>query len=681
MLIRKRLKKMRRVITGIREFLLASQICGVLLLLAISSWGQDNPSSFHREQMNEIQKFLDLTNRVEKDPSSLNRARLEDYQEFSRLAILAKLIKPYCPSLLPNEFPLPEVPVIKRLPPGLKSLWMQAANQPEMELQLNVAESIARASDLEMADWQDLIPILVKMLETQTNDRVVRLAAARTLVVIKAREAIPALREHALLGLDFARQIEPALADWNDLPMQPIWLSRLESRTTSPGLLTLAIQGSAKTELKAAIPLLSQRVLDQKLAPPVRLEAAKALGHLAEESVVEVARQLAAETAVGRIVLDHLLAAHLLVKQESIEAVQLLQQLAVDPESATASVAFRRLLELDPALTRSAIDPAIKSPDPALRQLAAESLFRLQTPADIAQLSKFLDDSNAYLRSATQQWLVVVDARAELSHSLRESVMTMLNSDAPRGIAQAAIVVGRLDHKPAADRLVELLNHQAPDVSIAVAWSLRRLAVASTAEPILRHLTAETEKSLIEIPIKSNPDLNIRWNLYERHKHLIEAMGVLRYAAADSLLRQFLPVPPNPPVGHQFFWIHCTHRSELRTRAIWALGQIHTAELPEDLVRLLIARLQDQNEVPHVASLSALSLGRAKVAAAEPVFSTFYSPEMRYSEKAPAQSILAMACRRALESITGQPLPPLEVDPYWTYKTGWFLEPLDFDKN
>ncbi len=187
-------------------------------------------------------------------------------------------------------------------------------------------------------------------------------------------------------------------------------------------------------------------------------------------------------------------------------------------------------------------------------------MFLLRTPADAIRLSSFLNDPNPLVRMAARRWLIQSDTVAELQDAVRTSVTAVLNADGPRGIAQAAIVVGNLDHEPAAERLVALLAHEAGDVSIGAARALRKLAVPSTAEPIFRHLRQETDNSLIEIPMNSNPDLSWVWDMYEQHKHLLELLGILDYRDANAYLRQYLPFPPTPPVGHPFFWIHCTHR-------------------------------------------------------------------------------------------------------------------------
>lgn len=611
--------------------------------------------------------------------ASLNFVHKEDHKDVERLTNVAQLIKPYCPSMLPNELQFPAVPVNVGFNPGQKSLWVQAVSQPEADLQLEAAQAIARAHAEGIPNFEDTAPVLAELLGLEATDQVVRLAAAQSLIVLNHRESAPLLSRHAADGLDFALLIEPALADWNDSSMRTVWLSRLESRTASPGLIKLAIQAAAKTELVEATPYLRKLVFDRFSAPHLRLEAAKALGTFADENAIADSRRLLSSVNSGGAFLEHLLAASLLVQQVGPDAEALLLELAVDPQPVTAAIAIRRLIELDPQLTEPVIDHALKSSDPILRTLGCEALFRSQIPADVVRLSELLSDEHTQVRSNAQELLIESDQVAGVSDSVRESAMRVLNSDQPRGMAQAAIVLGTVDHKPAAERLIELLGSEEGDVSITAAWALRRLAVPETAGPVFKHLSEETEDSLIErlYPSEGGDSLEWIWDMYEQHKHLIELLGLLEYQPADPLFRQFVPPPENPPVGHPYAWIHCTFRRELRSRAMWALGKIHTEPPQDDLVPLLVERFEDMDEVSHVAAMIALSLGRMKATDVESSLREFYKAGVRYTESAPPESVRAFASRVALEEITGESLPELIVEPYEIYRSSWFLEPLD----
>src|SRR5207237_1185157 len=83
-----------------------------------------------------------------------------------------------------------------------------------------------------MRDLEDTVPRIIEELEVPNAHAVVRLAVARALIALDARQAAPVLMRHAEAdGLDTARVVEPALARWNYAPMQPTWSARLIAAT------------------------------------------------------------------------------------------------------------------------------------------------------------------------------------------------------------------------------------------------------------------------------------------------------------------------------------------------------------------------------------------------------------------------------------------------------------------
>ena len=58
-----------------------------------------------------------------------------------------------------------------------------------------------------------------------------------------------------------------------------------------------------------------------------------------------------------------------------------------------------------------------------------------------------------------------------------------------RGLEQAALLLAKLDHKPAADRLVELLKDSRAEVAITAAWALRVLAEPKSLPKVLDYFS------------------------------------------------------------------------------------------------------------------------------------------------------------------------------------------------
>src|SRR5262249_36803626 len=135
-----------------------------------------------------------------------------------------------------------QITKVTRFDPRLKPLWLAALARPEADLKRQAVEAIARAHALGMPGLAETAPRLVEELEAPNVHPVVRLATARALGFLDARQAAPVLKKHAESGnFDLARQLEPVLARWQFAPMRPVWLGRLQDPQSSHGMLLLAI--------------------------------------------------------------------------------------------------------------------------------------------------------------------------------------------------------------------------------------------------------------------------------------------------------------------------------------------------------------------------------------------------------------------------------------------------------
>jgi HEAT repeat protein len=229
----------------------------------------------------------------------------------------------------------------------------------------------------------------------------------------------------------------------------------------------------------------------------------------------------------------------------------------------------------------------------------------------------------------------------------------MLGSTRWRALEQAAMVLTLLDFKPAAPRLIELLQFERPEVYIAAAWGLRRLAVPETLPAQLR----EIERRCQTAPRadKTNPLKMIDIQVAQ----LAQSLGAARYAPADRALRRF--VPKGYPIS-----------PESRRAAIWALGMIHEKKPPADLVEAFVRRLTDEDimnpEDRGVRRMAAISLGRMKAEDALPAFRRYYHGHLTLEP-------MPNACGWALEQVTGEKLPAsgtVEMG-----QRGWFLDVID----
>jgi HEAT repeat protein len=544
------------------------------------------------------------------------------------------------------EIPSPNV----AFSPTLKPLWLEALARPEADLKRQAAQTIAMAHRRGMSDLGDTAPALVEAMDAPDQAPVVVLAAAEALVTLDARQTAPVLLKHAVRdGLDVAQIVEPALARWDYEPARKLWLDRLSEPRPPRRLLVLAIRGVAVVGEERAEPRLREMAMASDVAPDLRLEAARALGKLRTEGLEEDARKLAADRSAERIV-DRLVAASLLGGHRGKAAEALLSELALDPEPSVAAIALERLLEIDPMLVVPIAEPTIANDDANVRRLGARALVAWHTPEAIGLLGPMLDDPHPKVRSYVRRSLVKLASEAKLAQPVIEAGVEMLAGERWRGLEQATILLVALDHKPATGRLVELLEFERPEVFVAAAWGLRRLAVPATLEAMFDKARRETEK----IEAAGSLDSGRSDQLCQ----LIEAFGQMKYAPSDPLLRRY--IPKRSPFGEP-----------ARAAAIWTLGHLHAGQPEPELVKLFAGRLSDLDpmfpEVFEVRLMSAVSLGRMRAEAALPTLRQFLEQE---SPETP----IGYACGWAIHQITGEPIPkPVIPD---AYRMGWFLEPV-----
>jgi HEAT repeat protein len=546
-----------------------------------------------------------------------------------------------------------------RFSPRLLPLWLEALARPESDLKRQAADAIAKAHRLGMPGLAEAVPPLLKELEAPGAPLVVRLAVARTLIALDARQTADVLMRHAQAdGFDAARLLEPVLARWNYAPMRQVWLACLESPQTPLGLLLLAIQAATLTKLGEAAPHLHRLALDRKVDRGVRLEAARSLAALQPTGLEAEARRLV-ESAGRRDVSERVIAATLLTHHRGAESEALLLQLASDEEPAVAVVAGGRLAEIGPDRVKPLLERLIASSDSRLRQLSARVLADLRTPEAVAQLSSLLDDRHRELRIAVRESLIRLADMQALTEPVQQASMRMLNAKRPRANEQAAMVVGAIRHKPAADQLVQLLDSGAFEVRVAAAWALRRLAVPATAAAILKRVEVETARVRQDNPFQEEP----RLGLFQDLENLIEALGVLHYRPAHEVLKKYLPPPPlRPPFIWNPIW-----QNNLRAAAFWSLGHIYADDPQAELAAYFRDCLTPDAESVRV--MAAVGIGRMKAKDQTPALRQMYEDDT-------ALITVRRACAWSLQQLTGTPVKMPEPRPRTIWSTGWFLEPL-----
>jgi HEAT repeat protein len=591
----------------------------------------------------------------------------------------------------------PELPTARKVivfPERVKAPWLEALRRPEADYLCQAALTIALAHRRGMPGLETAVKPLLETLDRPDLHPSVRLAIVGTLIKLDAREAADALFRLAESGNQSLRQeIEPALARWDYKPAREVWLDRLRRSEASNNGVLLAARALGEVREPKAVPALLDLVLSSSVLAPVRLEAAKALGTIRVCGSEADAKRLMtsegvsglngpdAETKKSRSAFgtrhpaltthhQRLAAAFLLRHHQGEEAVRLLLELARDSEPAVAVVALTRMVEIDPKLVVPDVKSLLANPDAKVRSAAVEVLFREPSEEHIQLLADRLNDLHPDVRIKARKSLHDLAPKAEYRKGIIEQAMRILAGSDWCGLEQATILLGQLEHKPAASRLVELLKFPRPEVFVSAAWGLRRLAVPETLPAALEYYRtagerganapAAGEKGGAPSPPGSGPPRGpaplgpipagaaaISGAIDDQLSQLGQFFGQSRYRPADSALRQRFPRPGTSLVP-----------IETRASAIWALGRIHEGQPDTALVQGFLARLDDGGgpsrlpENHHVRSMAAVALGRMKAKDALP------SLRFCYIAKKPSLDQLNNACGWAIEQIAGERIPP-----------------------
>lgn len=535
--------------------------------------------------------------------------------------------------------------------PSLLPLWRQALERPEAEPRRMAIDTITLAARRGMEGFETVVPVLERVL-SDDPDALMRRAAAGALVAIDSRDSAARLADAADRdGILVARVVEPALAAWDHAPRREAWLARLDDASARTGLRLAAIEALGDVGEPRAAAALERLVLDRGAESAERLAAARALGNIRDTGLTDTATSLAAATAgTGPAALPRLLATALLARHSDAASAELLARLATDPEPAVATAALARLDELDApralGIARASLDVA----DAGQRFLAARLAVRPGDADAIGRVAPLLGDRNPGLRRFVAGALADLADAPDLRPVVIEHAMTALAGDEWRALEQAALLVGHLDHEPAADRLLSLLEGGRDEVSITAAWALRKLQVEATLAPLLDY--ASTIRGVLTA---SGPDPR-RTRMGWQGQQIHQLFGLMRYAAAEDLLREYVPkaqVDPNA-----------------RSAALWALGLLHEDEPDCDLAPAFAERLADVGTTPPefyaVRWMAAVGLGRFRAASELDTLRQFAERDTMFSPT-------GITSYWAVERITGEPMPPQPEN--FERIGGWFLEP------
>ena len=538
---------------------------------------------------------------------------------------------------------LPFPPFILVFPEETKPLWLRALERPEAEMRCKAADAIDLAHRRGIKGLETTIPPLVAALDRDDQHPTVRLAVAKALSTLEARDAAPSFLRHARTGGNDLREIvEPALARWDHRPARELWLTRLRDPATPRRSLVLAIQSLGTVREEQAGDRLREMMLSDRGDSAVRLECARALGAVRAEGLEPDAERLASDSSTRAIVL-RVAAVALLSRHKGDKAVELLQRLAKDPEPAVAVGAAARLLELDVKYLLPLLDHLRTNPDAKLRTLAVDALRRQPTEKHIRLLSDLLSDLHPDVRRLARRSLQELAAKAEFRPQIIESASRILAEGRWQEQEQATILLTQLDHKPTAARLLKLLTSDRPEVFVSASWGLRKLAVPETLPGVLEYVEAEHGRIRADKPLPGREKVALE-TLDHQLSQLNQFLGGQKYAPADKVLQQFTPLNGMKPLP------------EARAAGIWALGLLHEGQGETAVAKSLVGLLNHIGPPPpqeddRVRLMCAITLGRLGAKETVPSLRTFYHGEGLTLDP------VSNACGWALERLTGEVMP------------------------
>ena len=544
-------------------------------------------------------------------------------------------------------------PAVKVFSERLKGMWLEALARPEADMQRMAADAISRAHAEGFVDMGDAVPRLAAILTDPASHLAARRAAARALVMLDAKEKAPQLAKCAQkYGSDFRQIVEPALAAWTFTPYYETWQARLAQTHVRRRDLVLAIRCLATARDVSSAPGLVAIVLDRLQPPDVRLEAARASGLLQNSGLEANARQLLAArpqtTQINRQCAVHLLAFH-----DGDEAQKLLLDLAVDREPAVAVVALQRLNKIAPQRVLPLAADAMQSADPKVRQCGADACSLRPDPARVIAMSRLLDDPHPDVRRSVCAALYELARQPPLDTAVRQAATEMLAGNRWRGLEQASLLLGALDHKPAAERLIELLEFDRPEVGIAAAWALKKLSIEQTLPQML-------DKALRNTVLRKARQTTA--GLDELTAHLLEAFGRMKFAPAKPLLLEHVPKDALVIYG-----------VPSRAAAVWSLGFFHVGSVDESLARTLMQRIADDGGPGSPPELDPVKRSAAATIARMKAISQAASLRKYYESKEQSNRV-TVSLHWAMQDLTGEQIPILPAPKL--EKKDWFLESL-----
>lgn len=387
------------------------------------------------------------------------------------------------------------------------------------------------------------------------------------------------------------------------------WRSVLQSNSSPPNKVALALDGIAACGQASDSDLLRSYIKKSKGSSPLLMRAAKALGQVSTSGQLDLAQQLIESQYEQRFYL----AALVLTRHQGEETASTLRSILKQGSSIAKHHAFKTLIKIDQISARQFADSLAADNDQEIRQTVVSFLQTFKDRSSFLLLSKRLADEIPTIRRQVRKELLLRSEAPEFRSLVDKIISQAIAAPQFEAAEQAVILIVELSDKTRENDLLKLLEHPKPEVNIRAAWALSLLVNdPKILEAMLKHAQGWTDQ--VMSPSAPIPRLETD---EQRIAFLLEAFGSQQFQEADALLRLYIPKADG------------LKRLPSRTRlsGIWAIGKLYTNRPDESIRMQLEERVNDMApvipELLEIRFVSAIALGRMRDKAASETLSKY----------------------------------------------------------
>jgi HEAT repeat protein len=457
--------------------------------------------------------------------------------------------------------------------PALPAINPEHFSSPSLTVQLAAVQATIAHVVAGSEVSQEIRAEILRLIDLEQADSI-RQSAISAAVHLGLKETAPKLLVIASNDSVLAMQIEKALADWKYEPAASHWRGRLSGPSGVDAQLS-AVRGLLSLGQATDVPLL-ESVLTQSNHAPVRLAAARALAELNPNGCEPLAKQrlqLANQSNADPYSLE---AACLLLNASSIDALQMVYELAESQNDATAAEAFSMLAKNAFGQQSDLIQLGLKHTNPNVRRTCLQFIGSSRPTAGLESLADGMADPILANRELATKLMAEAWNEESNRDQIRLQIERMLASEAWQGREQAILLVNAIGHRQSIPRLFELAQDPSRDVYVTAAWCLRKLVTEpddlAKALELATQCTDDTK--MVDRPVPTTVDD------YHRIGHLVELLGEQKSEAGSELMKRFIPK-------------NSGFHTVARATAIWSLGSIYEGRPDAECRAAIEERMMD----------------------------------------------------------------------------------------